>query len=87
MAWHAGQVHSRTLSDLRTIHYQHAAALSRKGGLDVLQPEGNQPVAVLDDEDLHFRIVEDSQKGFAYCHSIHFDRHGVESTRPLVLVA
>ncbi|PYU26998.1 MAG: hypothetical protein DMG30_00585 [Acidobacteria bacterium] len=50
---------------LRTVNRYHAAVLTRKSGVHVLKPEAHQPVAVLDHDDLHFRIAEDSQKRLA----------------------
>jgi len=50
---------------LPSVNHHHAAALSRKRGLDILKPEAHQPVAGLDNDDLYVPIAEDSQKGFA----------------------
>lgn len=37
--------------------------LNRESGLHPLQPDAHQPIAMLDYDDLHFRMAEDSQKG------------------------
>jgi hypothetical protein len=53
------------VGSLPAFNYHHAAALHRKSGLDLLQPKAHQPVALLDHDNLHLRIAEDSQPGFA----------------------
>jgi len=48
-----------------TVNYHHATALSRRRSLDILKPEAHPPGAVLDHDDLHFPILEDSANGLA----------------------
>jgi len=54
-----------SLRSVNNHHATYATALRRKSGLDILQPEAHQPVAVLDHNDLYVRIAEDSRQGLA----------------------